>query len=432
MRRGKSRRTCTRWFPDVATCSPAAPVVSRYDSTPAFHLSTSSELIMRFFGVPISWAELVGICRPSCWMVAGSCRRRSWNILNGFGQIPDSLGRYRPNGWQGATELRSAVVTAYPRIHITLVDLGHGTGRRYGGAGFAVDGLTTTARATKASHTELVAPSHFEAPDISSIRSALDRLSDRVGTGFNVSVRCDAPCHVGLGTKTSCVLAALRACNATVDAQLGTRELVKLAGRGGTSGIGVNTAFVGGFVADAGQPANAGARLLPSSAATGVHELPPAIVKLGVPDQWRIHLFLPDGKRLTGKAEREFFQRHTPIPRTEILEVLASVYHGVAPSFASGNLLELAHALRQIHTLGFKKREVASQGSIVLGLLRDLNDLGNVAAGMSSMGPLVYAIATGGSEELTAHFISCYGSVYVGEFGPQNQGSEVTYLGSTC
>lgn len=328
-------------------------------------------------------------------------------------------------------ELRSAKVTAYPRIHITLIDLGHATDRRYGGAGFAVDGLTTTVCAKEASHTELAAPSHFEAPDVGSIRAALDRLSHRLGTRFNVSVRCDAPSHVGLGTKTSCVLAALRACNAVADPQLGAPEIVKLAGRGGTSGIGVNTAFVGGFVTDAGQPADTIAPLLPSSAATGVYQLPPAIVKLRVPEHWRIHLFLPDGERLMGQAEQGFFVGNTPLPRTEVLEVLASVYHGVAPAFASGNLSDLARSLRRIQMLGFKKREVASQGSMVLGILRDLNELGSVAAGMSSMGPLVYAIARRASKELAPRFMSRYGSAYLGEFAPRNKGSDIALVGSS-
>ena len=326
--------------------------------------------------------------------------------------------------------MRCAVVRAYPRIHITLVDLGNGTGRRYGGSGFAVDGLTTTASAKESSQTELVGPSHFDAPDIHDIRAALDRLSDSVGTAFSVSVRCDAPSHVGLGTKTSCVLAALRACNAIVDAQLDTREIVKLADRGGTSGIGVNTAFVGGFVADAGQPPDTAAPLLPSSAATGVYELPPAIVKLSVPKNWRVHLFLPEGKRLTGQSERDFFTKSTPIPRSEVLEVLASVYHGVAPAFASASLSELARSLQQIHTLGFKRREVAHQGSSVLELLRYLNDLGSTAAGMSSVGPLVYAITERTSEKLAEHFTSRYGSKYLGEFRPRNEGSDISLLGS--
>ena len=325
--------------------------------------------------------------------------------------------------------MRSAVVTAYPRIHITLVDLGHATGRRYGGAGFAVDGLTTTACAKEASDTELVGPRHFEAPDVAGIRAALDRLSDRVGTGFKVCVRCEAPSHVGLGTKTSCVIAALRACNKVVDAQLGISEILRLAGRGGTSGIGVNTAFVGGFVADAGHPADALEPLVPSSAGIGVYEFPPAIVNFAVPEDWRIHLFLPDGERLTRRAEREFFVRNTPIPRSEILEVLASVYHGVAPAFATGNLPELARSLLRIHQLGFKKREVAAQGSMVIDLLRELNDLEDVAAGMSSMGPLVYAITKGASDNIAVQFTTCYGSTYLGEFAPQNQGSDITLLG---
>ena len=258
------------------------------------------------------------------------------------------------------------------------------------------------------------------------MREAVDRLSDRLGTAFNVSVRCDAPSHVGLGTKTTCILAALRACNAVSGGELRTRELVKLANRGGTSGMGVNTTFVGGFVADAGQPANAAVPLLPSSAATGIYEMPPAIVKLNVPENWRIHLLLPDGQRVTGQAERDFFARNTSISRSEILEVLAFVYHGVVPAFASASLPDLACSLPRIHELGFKKREVAYQGDSVLELLRCLNDLGSLAAGMSSMGPLVYAIAAHASEDLTVQFKSRYGSAYLGEFGPRNEGGDVS------
>ena len=322
--------------------------------------------------------------------------------------------------------MRSAFVTGYPRIHVTLVDLGHGTDRKYGGAGFAVNGLTTTASAKEANHTKFVGPSHFESGDIGGIWEAVDRLSDKTGTHFDVSVRCNAPSHVGLGTKTSCVLAALQACNAVSGAEIGTRELVKLSNRGGTSGIGVNTTFVGGFVADAGQAANAVVPLLPSSAAMENYELPPAIVKLSVPENWRIHLFLPDGKRVAGPAERDFFASNTPIPRSEVLEILASVYHGVAPAFALGHLPDLARSLRRIHGLGFKMREVANQGGSVIELLRYLNDLGNLAVGMSSMGPLVYAIADHASENLALQFKSRYGSAYLGEFTPRNKGSDVS------
>ena len=334
------------------------------------------------------------------------------------------------SGLHGAIELKSAVVTAYPRIHITLVDVGHGTGRKYGGAGFAVEGLTTTVKAKEANNTGLLGPPHFDPGDLADLREAVDRVSDQLNVVFDVSVQCDAPAHSGLGTKTSCVLAVLRACNAVSGGSLSNRDIVKLSNRGGTSGIGVNTTFAGGFVADAGQASDSDTLLLPSSAATGTHETPPVIVRLKVPENWRIHLFLPDGERITGQAERDFFMRSTPIPRWEILEVLASVYHGVAPSFATGNLPGLACSLRRIHEFGFKKREVERQCASVPELLRCLNSVGNLAVGMSSLGPLVYAISALGSEDLTNQFKSRYGSIYLGEFKARNEGGDVRLVES--
>ena len=319
--------------------------------------------------------------------------------------------------------MRRAITTAYPRIHVTLVDLGNGTGRRYGGAGFALDGLTTTARARTANKLNLLGPAHFEAADLISMREAVKRLCNELGVAFDVQVECQAPSHVGLGTKTTCILAALRACNAIASDPLVPESLIKLAGRGGTSGVGVNSAFCGGFVVDAGQPAAPKAPLLPSSAKVGTYDIPPAIVKVNVPERWRIHLFLPNGQRVTGQVERDFFARNTPIPRWEVLEVLASLYHGVVPAIASAKLSDLAYSLRQIHEFGFKKREVAYQGNHVVALLQRLDEVGSLAAGMSSMGPLIYAIAACESEELTTSFRTQYGSMYLGQFKARNNGS---------
>ena len=326
--------------------------------------------------------------------------------------------------------MRSAVVTAYPRIHITLVDLANGTGRRYGGAGFALDGLTTTATAKRAERGKFSGPAHFEPGDVADVREAVNRLSARLGLTFDVNVNCDAPSHSGFGTKTTGVLAALTACNAVVGAGLGARELVSLARRGGTSGIGVNTAFVGGFIADAGHPADSATPLLPSSLGEGPHLIPPAIVKLSVPEKWCVHLFLPEGRRVNAQIERDFFACNTPIPRWEVLEVLASVYHGIIPAFASASLVELTSSLQRVHELGFKKREVEYQGGSVLALLRFLKDVGGVAAGMSSLGPLVYGIAENDSSgEQRALFESEHEGSYLGQFKPRNLGNRVLLSG---
>ena len=321
--------------------------------------------------------------------------------------------------------MNGAVVTAYPRIHITLVDLAHGTGRRYGGAGFALDAFKTTAIAKRARSLHVVPPEHFDSGDAAEICEAVGRVSGRLGVIFDVAVRCDAPSHSGFGTKTMTILAALRACAALADEHIETRELVRLSRRGGTSGIGVHTAFVGGFVVDAGHPADSMSPLLPSSSSEGLFHPPTATVKLSVPEQWRVHLFLPNGRRVVGQVERQFFQHNTPIPRWEVLEVLAALYHGVVPALAVGNLAALASALKKIHEVGFKRREVEYQGIATLTLLRFLNGLGSVAAGMSSFGPLVYAIAGHESPDLIALFGSRYASTYLGQFRAKNQGSSV-------
>lgn len=324
-----------------------------------------------------------------------------------------------------AEGMRSACVVAYPRAHMTLVDLGRATGRSYGGAGFAVDGFPTTAIARLAPQSKLACPPGLEKRDVGDLAEAVRRVSRSLGLNFEVGLSCEAPPHSGFGTKTSCVLATLSACNVVAGSPLGRDELVRLSGRGGTSGIGVNTAFVGGFVADAGHPAGNGGPFRPSSAARSIGGPPPATVTLRVPDKWRVHLFLPEGNRVAGSAERDFFSRNTPLPREEVLEVLSLVYHGVAPAIASGRVRELRTALQGIHAVGFKKREVANQATSVSTLLTSLDRIPRVAAGMSSLGPMVYAIAGAKSEDLKSRFESRYGKAYLGEFRIRNQGSEV-------
>ena len=80
------------------------------------------------------------------------------------------------------------------------------------------------------------------------------------------------------------------------------------------------------------------------------------------------------------------------MPALESLQTLGSVYHGVAPAILEGDLPALGYALRQIHAVGFKRREIAQQSDEVRTLLSQLQANRAVAAGMSSLGPLVYAI----------------------------------------
>ena len=311
----------------------------------------------------------------------------------------------------------------YPRVHIGLIDLGDVTGRRYGGAGFAIDGLPTTAVARFGKSARLCESSTFQGKDFADIDLVCRRVSDSLGRGFEVSVECGAPTHVGLGSKTSAMLAVVMACNVLVGSRLSRWEIVRVTGRGGASGIGVNVPFVGGFVVDAGRAATPGRPFLPSSGFVCVEQPPPVVVETRFPESWRIHLFLPPGFRITGSNELAFFEKNTPVGREEVLEVLGCVYHGVVPAMINKDLTLLSHSIAAIRKTGFKRREISNQASEVRALLSSLDSVRGVAVGMSSMGPLVYCIANDQIGDLRSRFMSDYRTAYIGEYRGRNSGA---------
>ena len=103
--------------------------------------------------------------------------------------------------------------------------------------------------------------------------------------------------------------------------------------------------------------------------------------------------FLPHGRIYSGEDEAIFFEENTPIGAAEVYEVLAAVYHGIVPAFAEADLGLLRAALWDVQQTGFKKREIAGQTGRVRELLELLHSRWKLAAGMSSLGPLVYGIS---------------------------------------
>lgn len=192
-----------------------------------------------------------------------------------------------------------------------------------------------------------------------------------------------------------------------------------ISGRGGASGVGVNLFFEGGVVWDGGHARTQGEALMPSSAQYP-NTMPPLLARWEFPTEWRVALMLPPGLLANGEYERVFFQRNTPIPRVEALETLAIVCHGVIPAFVTRDLCALRLALRDLHEVGFKRRELLGQGGGPKSLLRQLQINYDMPIGMSSMGPLVYSILPASSQAeaeahlrkaskyCTAHFIGVF------------------------
>jgi beta-ribofuranosylaminobenzene 5'-phosphate synthase len=283
-------------------------------------------------------------------------------------------------------------VIAFPRLHLSLLDCGEATYRRAGGVGLSVEGLPTIIEAEPADVLHIAGLGGYDTAARRDMVRALERLGERVGPlGVRLTVRSGPPQHVGLGSKTSLLLAGLRAACHVVGAGIGRKDVQLLSGRGGTSGVGLSAFYTGGFLVDAGHARISGEPIRPSSA-TPPREVPPVVVRQPIPRRWRIILMLGSGPGAAGAAEVSFFASNTPIPTREVERAISVTYHGLIPPLLSADLYTFGRALRELQGVGFKKREVLAQPPEVRYLLADLWRLEGVAAGLSSMGPLLFAI----------------------------------------
>lgn len=320
-----------------------------------------------------------------------------------------------------------AKVISYPRLHACLFDLGNATPRRNGGAGFTLAGPPTVVEAHKSQRIEVSYSAIVDRPARMALSNAIQRLSKiRPCALAQLRVVEVSRQHVGLGNKTALLLGALKAIDLACDLRLTEHELQVLSGRGGTSGIGINAFFCGGFVIDGGHSRHGHSGFLPSRFRRRF-DIPPVLHSGSIPDNWRFHLLLPSGKYMHGAQEYDFFKKNTPIPALEIFRTIALAYHGLAPAVATNDLHLLRDTLISLHRIGFKRRELKGQSASVNTVVRRLRQRNDCAVGLSSMGPLVYAVAEADNRYFSRFIESLYrdGAVeMLGSFAGRNLGYE--------
>lgn len=324
---------------------------------------------------------------------------------------------------------RSVVVTARPRVHVSLADMGFATTRCFGGVGFSFDGPKTQWRLSPASQIELVGLDALDDRgrlDLEKIAQTL-RLGDHA---FRAELVFHAPQHCGYGSKTNLALSFLEAANTLLGLGL-TRDGVQgLSGRGGASGVGSHLFHVGGVVWEGGHAKAATPSLLPSSARPG-HALPPLLGRWAFPEHWSVLTLLPKDDQISGGEEENFFRDNAPIAESEAHAAISCLCHDVIPAFALSDLGALAIGLRKLHTVGFKEKEVAFRSPNTRQLLSTLQDDLQVAAGMSSLGPMIYVIlAPGDSGAVSAiqEAASSVGATCEGPFLGWNNGKSIEVL----
>jgi beta-ribofuranosylaminobenzene 5'-phosphate synthase len=283
-------------------------------------------------------------------------------------------------------------IRAFPRLHLGLHDLGKATPRKYGGSGFTLSWPTTDVSAELYSCNVVINQAGLDAQAIEDVAALIERSQSIMGfDGMRVTIREVPPQHVGFGTKTTLLLAVATACASESNAAMTASDLQIVSRRGGTSGVGIHTFFNGGFIVDAGHHAPYDVEWSPSSASIPA-ATPLLVLQHPIPNTWRFSLVLPQGRRLAGHDEAEFFRLNTPIPVTEAYRSISLTYHGIVPSVLESRLDLLKQTLAESHRVGFKARELNGQSAAVRAVFAELERIDQCAVGLSSLGPLVYVV----------------------------------------
>jgi beta-ribofuranosylaminobenzene 5'-phosphate synthase len=290
------------------------------------------------------------------------------------------------------------IIRTPSRVHVTLIDMHGGSGRVDGGIGITLDepGMLLEAELSPTFSVSGVGPALQER-----IGSIAADVQQKLGAGGNVAitVRSHFPSHVGLGSGSQLGLAVARAVSELHGRHLPVKELARLVGRGGTSGIGTAAFEYGGFIVDGGHRFGASGEktdFRPSAASRGVSP-PPVIARHDFPSDWRILLAIPEVPAgASGKTEMDIFKNHCPVPLDEVRELSHEVLMRMLPAIASRDLDLFGSSINAVQRLGFKKVELSIQPPQVTGLLDVLQGAGAAGAGLSSFGPTLYAVGDTG------------------------------------
>jgi beta-ribofuranosylaminobenzene 5'-phosphate synthase len=196
--------------------------------------------------------------------------------------------------------------------------------------------------------------------------------------------------HSGLGVGTALLLGCIEALFLVNQVNIKSEELTPLSSRGGTSGIGINSYFLGGMILDLGKK-NDSTSHKPSSVQSFPDE-PLLLKRINFPD-WELGLILPPSKSLNHKeGEVKFFQAHTPISKEDAYESCYLSFFGAFASVMENDYEGFCLSITKIQKTYWKSKEIANQSKETINLLNRLQLTGTCYAGMSSMGPGLYIL----------------------------------------
>lgn len=287
-------------------------------------------------------------------------------------------------------------IRAFPRLHITLIGMNNSGYRVNGGIGFAIEAPSITAKVSKAAEFAFIdnRANAFSVLQYDRLKRVIDNTFYSKKFKHNISVNIDGELytHSGLGSGTIIRLLCLESIYLLNNAEYEEDVLIQLSGRGGTSGIGIQTYFHGGLVFDIGHR-NFKQELLPSSAVEE-RSMKPLLVDNCKMPEWEIGLCFPDSLNYCSEAqEKEFFKRVIPISQASVAEILYQVTYGVYGSIRDSDKTSFEIAINKIQKLVWKDAERSVYGDRIATYEKDLFKSGATCVGMSSLGPCLFFTA---------------------------------------
>jgi beta-ribofuranosylaminobenzene 5'-phosphate synthase len=283
------------------------------------------------------------------------------------------------------------------RIHLTLIELGSNGYRRNGGLGFALNGLSRRLCFDPASrlNLETLAKLGFTQGDIDEISTLLCTVSQQYHFTEALHLRnAEGPGrHLGTGSGTAIALACVESLFKVNGTAVEQQTLVQLSGRGGTSGVGIETYFTGGFVLDVGRTYDA-TPIVSSDDIKYPSKLPEVLYRTPMPD-WPIGIMLPDISSLTLEQERAVFHtlQSAPLSATSIQEAAYHSVFGIAAAVMSKDYVSFCNAVNAIQDTEWKAREIAAYKSDLRSTMNRMRVLGSDCVGLSSMGPALFFLS---------------------------------------
>lgn len=272
------------------------------------------------------------------------------------------------------------------RIHICLIDMNGKIGRVDGGAGIALEEPYIEVTGKESGRVSVVAEKNvINRERFKEISRKFSRL-----TGKKVSLRIlsDYVSHSGLGSGTQISIAVGQIYSKLFNLNLSVRDIAEIAGRGGTSGIGVSAFEYGGFIVDGGHSIREKNNFLPSSASRA--KPPPLIIRHNFPD-WKVVITIPQLSGFSGRDEINLFEKYCPVPIKDVREISHIILMKMIPGVIEENLDDFGDAIWRLQHLGFKKAEVQQYGDLITECMESVREI-TPAVGMSSTGPAIYSI----------------------------------------